>query len=243
MTLSTGKVTRSPWVTGGTATTSGDPRTGEGYDAAVGFALADHLGYDAKHVTWVGSAFADTLKAGAKPFDVNVNQVTITDARRRQVDLSTPYYSMHQAVVSLEGRTLARARSLKALDGQVLGYVQSSPSEQVAKALTLTPPPRPYTELDGLRGAVSDGTVQGLVTDYVTALRLDAVETDLVGGKLVGVLRDVPTGSEEFGLVLAKDSPLTPCVDQSLATMAKDGTLERLQSRWLVDQPGFRDLG
>ena len=41
---------------------------------------------------------------------------------------------------------------------------------------------------------------------------------------------------EQFCLVLAKDSPLTDCVDQAVTALRDDGTLDQLQQKWLADK-------
>lgn len=243
LTLATGAVTRAPWVLGGdvAAGRSGDPRTGEGYDAAVGFALADRLGYDRDAVTWVGRGFADALAEGDKDFDVDVNQVTIREDRRATVDLSTPYYVVRPAVVTLAGRPVAEARTLDHLAAFALAVEQGTPAEAALRdALPDGAEVVVRPDEAEVRRAVTTGVAQALVTDYLSALRLDGDDTLLVDGTVVGVLPVVPEGAEEFGLVLEKDSPLTACVDAALAAMRDDGTLQQLERRWLVEEPGWR---
>lgn len=243
LTLSTGIVTRAPWVSGPVQKgRSADPRNGQGYDAAVGYALAARLGFDKDHVTWRAAAFADVLSPGPKPWDVNVNQVTIRDDRRAAVDLSRPYYVVRQAVVTLEGRPAAHAASLQAFETVRFAVVTGSAGEAaLEQAVPLGSPAARYPDLDKVRGAVSTGTQDALVTDFLTALRLDRDDNLLVGGTLVGVLprREEPS-AEAFGMVLAKGSPLTSCVNAAVAEMERDGTLRRLERKWLVDGPGWR---
>lgn len=245
LTLSTGVITRSPWVSGPTQEgRSADPRNGKGYDAAVGFALAERLGFDASQVKWVASPFADTLAAGAKPWDVNVNQVTIRGDRAKDVDLSRPYYTSRQAVVTLKGRPAAGSTSVADLRSVTFAVVAGT-AAQTALTQTVHPttPALTYPDLDKVRGAVSSGAQQALVTDFVTALRLDSQETELVDGTLVGVLPRMKDGSaERFGLVLQKNSPLTPCVNKALDAMDDDGSLERLERKWLVEAQGWKWL-
>jgi polar amino acid transport system substrate-binding protein len=47
-----------------------------------------------------------------------------------------------------------------------------------------------------------------------------------------------PTGAdaEHFGVVLAKDSALTDCVNAAIAAMKSDGTLEAITKDWLSDK-------
>lgn len=243
LTLSTGVVTRAPWVVGGDSRRSGDPRGGKGYDAAVGYALAERLGYRTDDVTWVGTPFAQAVAEGQKRFDVNINQATITPARADAVDLSRPYYTMRQAVVSLKDRPTARARTLADLRDVSFAAVAGS---QAAHVLTtqvdLTRPLQGYADLDAVRGAVTSGTQQALVADYTAAVRFDGDETVLVDGTVVGVLPRVDEGSEAYGLVLEKGSPLTACVNAALLSLRRDGTLRRLEQRWLLDELGYREL-
>ena len=235
LTLSTGAVTRAPWVVGGDANTSGDPRGGKGYDAAVGLAVADRLGYPADKATWTGTPFLEAVAAGPKDFDVNVNQATITAERRADVDLSTAYYVMHQAVVTVKGRAVEQVTDRSGLADIAVAAVTGSPSvEAFQQAVPGGRPPVGYPDLDAVRGAVSSGRQDAAVVDFPTALRLDQDERLLVDGELVG--------QEEYGLVLEKGSPLTACVDDALAALRADGTLDRLAQQWLVDGPGYRLL-
>jgi polar amino acid transport system substrate-binding protein len=38
--------------------------------------------------------------------------------------------------------------------------------------------------------------------------------------------------------VLDKDSPLTPCVNQAIASLKSDGTLAAIEKKWLSDIVG-----
>ena len=237
LTLATGAITRTPWVTGPSAKEhANDPRPGTGYDAAVGYELAHRLGFDRDHVVWKGLGFFETLRSGSKPFDIGINQATITTERRRDVDLSSPYWVERPVLVSLTGRAVTKVSRLADLASTPLAVVRGTPAESLTQ-LTLDP----VQNLDKAREAVTSWGVEGLVTDYNTGLRLDQTETELVNGTLVGLLPSSkdPAG---FGLVLQKGSALTSCVDVALAAMRSDGTLHVLEKRWLIDELGFRDL-
>ncbi len=245
LTLSTGSTTQAPWVVGvaDTAARGGDPNAGRGYDAAVGFSLAERLGFARTEVTWVGTPFPQAISAGDKAFDVFVGQATITEARRADVDLSGPYYEVRQAVVSLTGRPAAGVRELKGLRDLRLAVVKGSPGERaVDEVVRPSLAPTRHDDLDRARGALSAGEQDALVIDVQTALSLDRDETRLVGGELIGQLPRSPEPAESFGLVLEKASTLTGCVEQALAAMRGDGTLDRLEREWLLDGPGFPEF-
>ena len=76
-------------------------------------------------------------------------------------------------------------------------------------------------------GLVPDALVIDLPTGFY--LR-DAV---LDGGKIVGQLADSTEGGDQFGLLLAKDSPLTAAVTAAVDALREDGTLAALEEEWL----------
>jgi polar amino acid transport system substrate-binding protein len=47
------------------------------------------------------------------------------------------------------------------------------------------------------------------------------------------------TGTEDqFGMVLAKGSPITPCVSAAVDALRDDGTLDKLEKQWLTGTDG-----
>ena len=58
-----------------------------------------------------------------------------------------------------------------------------------------------------------------------------AVQLD--NGKVVGRL-PAPEGGEYFGVVLEKDSALTACVNEAIATLRDNGTIDELEQKWLA---------
>ncbi len=55
----------------------------------------------------------------------------------------------------------------------------------------------------------------------------------LDNGKVVGRLPRQESG-EYFGVVLEKDSPLTACVNEAIATLRDNGTIDQLEQKWLA---------
>jgi polar amino acid transport system substrate-binding protein len=48
-------------------------------------------------------------------------------------------------------------------------------------------------------------------------------------------LEDPGEDGDQFGLLLAKDSPLTDCVSRAVDALREDGTLAELEQQWLSD--------
>lgn len=72
--------------------------------------------------------------------------------------------------------------------------------------------------------ALDKGEIDALVADLPTAF---AVASELSDGQMVGQLPTAPGDVEQFGIVLAKDSPLTQCVSWAVEQLRADGTLDR----------------
>ncbi|PRC58597.1 amino acid ABC transporter substrate-binding protein, partial [Mycobacterium sp. ITM-2017-0098] len=83
-----------------------------GFEAALAYAVAAELQYNPDDVRWVRVPFNAALAPGAKPFDVNPSQFSITDQRSAAVDFSTPYFDVTQAVVTIRTSPAAAAKTL-----------------------------------------------------------------------------------------------------------------------------------
>ena len=81
---------------------TGDPTTGEGFEGAVAFAIAEQLGFAADAVTWIPVPFNNSFAPGAKDFDIYLTQVSSTPERAQAADLSDGYYDVTQSVVALK---------------------------------------------------------------------------------------------------------------------------------------------
>lgn len=230
LTVATSDPAYEPWVV------DNDPTSGEGFEAAVAYAVAEQLGYDADEVEWTVASFDQIIAPGAKDFDFAVNQVSISDERRAALDFSSPYYETAQAVVTLEGSPAADATSLADLKDVRIGAMVGTTSLTAAQE-TIAPstPVSPFNDNDQVKQALTSGLVDAIVVDLPTALYITAAELD--GGVLVGQLPD-SAGGDQFGLVLDLGSPLTADVTAAVDALREDGTLAELEAQWLTDAAG-----
>jgi polar amino acid transport system substrate-binding protein len=49
-------------------------------------------------------------------------------------------------------------------------------------------------------------------------------------------------GGDQFGLLLAKDSKLTPCVSEALGKLDFSGELQKITDRWMGGSAGAPEL-
>ena len=106
LTIGTGLPAYEPWVVGDA------PESGEGFEAAVAYAVAEQLGFAAEDVVWVRTTFDEAIAPGAKNFDFNLQQYSITDERKAAVDFSSPYYETTQTIITVEGSKAAGATTI-----------------------------------------------------------------------------------------------------------------------------------
>lgn len=119
LTIGTDNPAFPPWFEGGTPEGSdweiNDPATGEGFESAVAYAVAERLGFSHDEVTWIEVPFNRIFRPGTKDFDFAINQVSFLPARDQAVDFSDSYYDVNQALVALRATPIADAASLEDL--------------------------------------------------------------------------------------------------------------------------------
>jgi polar amino acid transport system substrate-binding protein len=211
-----------------------DPYAGEGFENAVAYAVAEQLGFTKDQVAWSVTPFNNSFKPGPKTFDFYLAQVSYSDQRAQNVDLSDSYYDVNQAVVSLDGKPIADATSIADLKSYKLGaQIGTTNFDFINSTIQPDSEPQVYNSTNDAISALKAGQIDGLVVDFPTAFYIANVQLD--NGHLVGQFAASPDSPEHFSLVLAKDSPLTDCVNQALTTLRDDGTLAQLQQQWLSD--------
>ena len=230
LTIGTGLPAYEPWVVGDA------PESGEGFEAAVAYAIAAELGFAPEDVVWVRTTFDEAIAPGAKNFDFNLQQYSITPERAEAVDFSSPYYSTAQTVITVAGSKAAEATSLADLKGLLIGAATGTTSfSAIETVIAPTAGAQAFNSNDDAKAALANGQVDAIVVDLPTAFYLTAVELD--GGKILGQLAGAEAG-DSFGLVLDKGSPLTAAVSAAVDALRANGRLAELETIWLADFAG-----
>jgi polar amino acid transport system substrate-binding protein len=230
LTIGTGLPAYEPWVVGD------KPESGEGFEAAVAYAVAEQLGFAAEDVVWVRTTFDEAIAPGAKNFDFNLQQYSITDERKAAVDFSSPYYETTQTVITAAGSKAASATSVADLKGLLIGAATGTTSfAAIESVIKPTAGAKAFNSNDDAKAALAAGQIDALVVDLPTALYLTAVEIE--GGKIVGQLAGAAAG-DQFGLVLDKGSKLTAAVTAAVDALRESGKLQELADKWLAGYAG-----
>jgi polar amino acid transport system substrate-binding protein len=218
----------------------GDPTNATGFESAVGYAIADKLGFGREEVTWVVVPFANAFAPGPKTFDIDLNQVTDTPERRQTVDLTKGYYFGNQSLVALEGTPIAAVSSTSSLKDYMFGaQVGTTSLDAINTLIQPTNDPQVFDTNDAAIQALGQRSIDGIVVDLPSADYITNVQLD--GSTIVGQFKGgIP---EHFSAVLAKDSPLTPCVEAAIDVLINEGTLEALASQFLPFQDAVPVFG
>ena len=181
ITIGTGEPAYYPWVIDDT------PEAGEGFEAAIAYAVAAELGFSKDDVVWVRTTFDEAIAPGPKDFDFNLQQFSITPERAENVDFSSPYYETTQAVITTENSPAAGATSIADLKPLLIGaQVGTTSFDAIEQQIQPDAGAQVFNSNDDAKLALESGQVDAIVVDLPTAFYLTGVE--LTGGLIMGQL-------------------------------------------------------
>lgn len=243
LTIGTDNPAFQPWF-GGTGTYgpwkakpnqgSGNPASGEGFESAVAYAIAEQLGFSAEEVTWVAISFNESFKPGSKDFDLDINEISYNEDRDGAVDFSDSYYDVAQALVAKKGSPIAGTSTFEELKPYLLGaQIGTTSYDYIVENIQPLDQPKVYDRSVDVITALNNGQIEGYLTDAPTAyvnVLISQVENGVVVGQFPAI------GAQEyFGMVFEEGDPLRDCVNAAIEALRADGTLEQLESEWLED--------
>jgi polar amino acid transport system substrate-binding protein len=228
LTVGTDSPAYEPWFV------DDDPSNGKGFESAVAYAVADQLGFGEDEVTWVTVPFNSSYKPGPKDFDFDINQISITPARAEVVDFSDGYYEAAQAVIALKGSPVSEVTSIAELADFNLG-AQTGTTSLTAIRDVIQPAndPAVFEDTNAAKQALLNGQIDAILADLPTAFYISAVE--IPKSTIVGQFQPDTGEQEVFGMLFEKGNPLVSCVNEALAIMESDGTLQQIEQEWLSD--------
>ncbi len=182
------------------------PSNGKGFESAVAYAVAAKLGYRPARSSGWSSRSTASYAPGPKSFDFDINEISITPARAKAVDFSTPYYTNPQGIIVASNSPYAHATSLAAFKSAKFG-VQIGTTSLAAVDLADQADARAagLQHLQRCRQRVQDHRVNAIVVDLATAF--DLTSTEMPHTTIAGQFS--APGGDNWGLLLSKGSPLT----------------------------------
>ena len=194
-----------------------------GYDVDIAKAVAAKLGLKPEFVTTEWSGIIAGLQAGK--FDVIVNQVGITDARKETLDFS-PAYTYSSAQLIQRKDDTRQFRSLDDLKGKKLGVGLGTVYMDMAKSVpgidVKTYPGAPEYLRDLAAGRIDAALNDRLMLAYLLKNSQLPVRT----GESVGA-------GKPSGIPFKKGNPkFAKAIDDAMTQLAQDGTFTKISDKW-----------
>lgn len=201
------------------------------YDAMAEIAKRLNLTVTYENISW--DAMIPAVSEGQ--FDMGMTGITIREDRAEVVDFSQSYMTS-QMVMMVRGdeERFTDAASFAA-DPDLLMAAQPGTTPFYVGVYDVLDgdEANPRIQLMETFGA----TVQALIAGDVDLILTDGtagngyVEASDGGLKLIGE----PLGTEDFGFIFPKGSAFVEPINAAIASMAEDGTLDALNTRWFLE--------
>jgi L-cystine transport system substrate-binding protein len=195
-----------------------------GFEVEFAQELAQHLGVKAslKPTKWDGML----ASLDSKRIDVVINQVTISDERKKKYDFSTPYTISGVQALTLK-KNAGSINKPEDLSGKKVGVGLGSNYEQWLRDNVKGVDIRTYDDDPTKYQDLRSGRLDAILVDRLAALDLvkKTGDTMAVGGPAFSRL--------ESGVALRKgNDDLLKAIDAAIADMQKDGSLSKLSEKW-----------
>jgi polar amino acid transport system substrate-binding protein len=190
--------------------------------------IAKKLGL--KKVEWYYLAsFDKSYASGPKPYDIYFGQETITPARSKNVDFSTPYIDADQGVMVRKGlsplpKSIADLKKLK--------LCSSAGTTGAAYIAAHIKPTKPVL-LPGQTAVMFQELASGQCDAVVFDVPIIGSERATNPGKFGPIVGRIVT-HEQYGIVFQKGSKLRAFINPIIKQLVSNGTIGKLQKKWLA---------
>lgn len=171
------------------------------------------------------------VELNSKTIDCIWNGLTITDERKENMDISTPYMENKQVMVT-KAENADKYTSADALSGATVVAEKKSAGEEVAQSDEFFKNAE-YVSVDSQAKAlleVKSGTADIAVIDYVMSIGTISEGTDYADLKVV---EGKDFAKEQYGIAIRKDSTETLTkLNDAIQAVADDGDLEKIAEKY-----------
>ena len=202
-----------------------------GFDIDVMEAVGEQLGLEVEFTTIQFDGIIAAIAAGGQA-DCAISGITVTSEREEEVDFTDSYYVDDQCVIAMQDNT----------DVTEDTYADALNQESVIIAV------QSGTTGESWAGEnFPEATIQsyGNATDCFAAMQAgqaDAVVTNLtVGESMLSAYEDaqivgMSATGEEYAIAVSQDNPeLTEALNEALAALDEDGTIDELAAEWMSE--------
>ena len=205
-----------------------------GFDIDMGIEMAKALGVKPVFVDTLWPSIIPALKLGR--FDIIFGGMSVTEARKTQVDFADPYMTIGQTVL-LNAKHKNTVKSYKDLNDAKF-VVVSKPGTTGEEAVERLIPNATYetvdTEIDGAM-RVLEGEADAFVYDYP----FNAVFSAMHASDQL-VFLDEPFTKEPLAWAIRKNDPdFLEWLNTFLQEIKKDGRFEKMHTKWFENTDWF----
>jgi polar amino acid transport system substrate-binding protein len=203
--------------------------TGTGQNKLTGFdielmkAIATRAGLDIEFTNvGMNQLLTGVLRCS---LDGGISAITISDQLKKQMAFSNPYLTVAQVIVVKKGNISINSRDQ--LSGMIVGVQAGSPS---VKELNKIPGAQvnSYPTLYLAFQELITGNIDAVITNKQRALIYTVIPANNL--KII----DEEFGSESYGVAVCNKNPdLLKKINEGLAAVKADGTLDKLTKKWI----------
>jgi len=232
LTVATDTPAYTPWFVNNTAS------NGKGYESGVAYGIAKELGVKKSNVVWVHEPFNASFEPGNKHFDFDINEISYTNARAQVMTFSNSYYDVQQSIIALKGSKIVKDHTPAELKKYQYGdQIGTTGLGYIDQVIVPNKSPRVFNSLADAASALETHQIDAIVLDTPDGQYMASSGSgEVINSKKQNIAVQVgqfPSVGEHYGLLFQKGNKLVGCVNAAIAAMKSDGTLAKLQTKWL----------
>lgn len=195
----------------------------DGFSYCMAANIAYRIGLD--KVVVVYAAWAQVIEGSARNFDLSISQASITEARKKTVDFSVPYFDSDIGVLVKKG-TKVDATNIKSM--RIGVYQGTTGLDFAANVLKPEKQVRVYPNVPALIAGLAAGQIDVVLDDTAGVLGYA-----MRSNGALEVVGQYKTG-EVYGVIYPKGSSNEAVFDKVIRSLKDDGTLQKLSAKYLA---------
>ena len=204
-----------------------------GFDIDLARAVAQKLGAEVefKPINWDSKI----LDLNGGNIDLIWNGLTITEERKKETEMSKPYFTSHQLIVVKKDSSINAKADLT---GKNVGSQTESSGEEAVKKSgddKKFKEFKTYAQYDQAFMDLDAGRVDAIIADEVLAKYTKKTKETQAKKELYQILND-NYGEEEYGIAAKKGNiKLVEAINKAIEELKADGTYQKIYSKWFKD--------
>ena len=198
-----------------------------GLDMEIAKAIGEKLGLEVEFKSLQFDAIIPAVAAGGQ-VDMGISGFTVDPDRAKEIHFSSTYYIDDQAIAAMKGGAITAENADEALAKATIAVQSGTSGEAYIQENFPEATVQPYGNSTDAFAAMQAGQADAVCTNAAVVQKMlaDAYQD-------AQIVKSIATG-EEYAIVISKDNPaLTKAVNEALAELQADGTIDRLVQQYL----------